>query len=166
LAEFNFKIILEVRARITHACTLRFSAFVFTCRMITNTIAHFLLFLVVSCPSPGTGVTIVPPDKTKNESRSCRLELESLRPSIVPVDLKATSWEELATRHLIEWLPEQKTTTTRSGFTFTGAHMCTPIKFGTERQPVKSRLLWVREESTLRRFVSVVISSSLSLTLY
>lgn len=102
-----------------------------------------ILFLVLGYPSPGSGVTIVPPDKAKNESRACRLELESLRPSIVPSDLKADSWEELATRHLIEWLPEQKTTTARSGFSFTGAHMCTPVKFGTAREPVKSRLLWV-----------------------
>jgi len=99
-------------------------------------------------------VTVLPPDKfahvgsggnrssAQPTSRECLLELESLRPSIVPRDLHGNSWEDVATKHLIEWLPEQKTTCSRSAYEFTGTHMCPPVTFGTARRAVRSRVLW------------------------
>jgi hypothetical protein len=105
------------------------------------------------------GVTVLPPDKGTHvgahvetdrhangtaapTSRACVMELENLRPPIVPRDLHGGSWEEIATKHLIEWLPEQKTTCSRSAFEFTGTHMCPPVTFGTAKRAVRSRVLW------------------------
>ena len=100
----------------------------------------FLVGAVGFLPA-GHSVQINPPDRlakgaNKTNSAWCKMDLETLRPSITPADLNFNSWEEMARKHLIEWLPEQKTTQSRSGFSFTGPGMCPDVKFGTERKPV------------------------------
>jgi hypothetical protein len=93
-------------------------------------------------------VSVFPPDmKPANASDTagdlaCRLEHETSRPSIIPRDLRTNSFEELASRHLIKWLPEQKTTTARSGYDFTGLEMCPRIKIGTSNIKERSRVIW------------------------
>lgn len=107
-----------------------------------------LILSLLVAPHFVTCITVFPPTGNTTElSRECLLEGELLRPSITPKDLHGSSWEEVATRHLIEWLPLQKTTTSRSAYEFTGAHMCPPIAFGGQRtdgqqQRSMGRVLW------------------------
>ena len=66
------------------------------------------LGLLVSLSS---SILMLPPksDSGNHSSGMCAMDNLSLRPPISPANLGARTWEELATTHLMEWLPEQKT---------------------------------------------------------
>lgn len=84
----------------------------------------------------------------------CAMEDLSSKPSIRPEHVmeNARTWEELATKHLMDWLPEQKTAASRGNFNFTGPHMCASIEFGNTR-PRRSRnkLLWFTAITAVER---------------
>ncbi len=106
----------------------------------------------------GTGLAA---EVSSPAARACALEMEAARPPILPSDLGATSWADLAARHLIRWLPEQKTTTSRSGYDFTGLGMCPALTVGPAVGPAAAaaplprrrgtRLLWFTAITAVER---------------
>jgi hypothetical protein len=113
------------------------------CTFQQKMLVSFLSVLVLLTPLPLTNsVTLFAP--SPDETSSCLVDADAIRPSILPQDINAASWEEAALKHLLQWLPLQKTTGARNtNFEFTGAHMCPPISFGSPQpQGKQKRVIW------------------------